>query len=81
MTTLDQRAHVRQSTALHLLQRGVDIVVIALWLGDESIDTTHIYLESDVATKEQALQKLLPIDVPHMRFTAPDPLLRFLDAL
>ena len=72
---------IRHSTALHLLQSGVDIAVIALWLGHESIDTTHIYLESDLATKEHALQKLLPIEVPHVRFTAPDPLLRFLDAL
>jgi site-specific recombinase XerD len=72
---------IRHSTALHLLQSGVDIAVIALWLGHESIDTTHVYLESDLATKEQALQKLLPIDIPRIRFTAPDPLLRFLDAL
>jgi len=48
---------VRHSTAMHLLQSGVDIAVIALWLGHESIETTHVSLEADLATKEQALQK------------------------
>ena len=32
---------MRHSTAMHLLQAGVDISVIALWLGHESIETTH----------------------------------------
>jgi len=36
---------IRHSTAMHLLQSGVDISVIALWLGHESIETTHIYLK------------------------------------
>ena len=40
-----------------LLQSGVDIAVIALWLGHESIQTTHGYIEADLAIKEQALQK------------------------
>lgn len=34
---------IRHTTALHLLQSGVDIAVIALWLGHESIETTHGY--------------------------------------
>ena len=34
--------------------------MIALWLGHESIETTHVYLEADLATKERALQKLTP---------------------
>jgi hypothetical protein len=38
----------------------VDISVIALWLGYESIETTHIYLEADLKTKERALEKLAP---------------------
>lgn len=33
---------VRHTTAMHLLQSGVDITVIALWLGHESPATTHI---------------------------------------
>ena len=72
---------IRHSTAMHLLQSGVDITVIALWLGHESIETTHVYLEADLATKERALQKLTPGDVPLARFTADDPLLAFLASL
>lgn len=72
---------LRHTTALHLLQAGVDIAVIALWLGHESIETTHMYLEIDLAHKEQALQKLVPIEGPMARFTAPDPLLAFLSSL
>jgi len=72
---------LRHSTAMHLLQSGVDITVIALWLGHESIETTHVYLEADLATKERALQNLAPIEAPLSRFTADDPLLAFLTAL
>jgi integrase/recombinase XerD len=72
---------MRHTTAMHLLQAGVDIAVIALWLGHESIETTHVYLESDLLTKERALQKLVPIEVPQGRFTATDPLLRLLATL
>jgi integrase/recombinase XerD len=72
---------LRHTTALHLLQAGVDIAVIALWLGHESIETTHVYLEIDLAYKEQALHKLAPIEGPLARFTAPDTLLAFLASL
>jgi integrase/recombinase XerD len=72
---------LRHTTALHLLQAGVDIAVIALWLGHESIETTHVYLEIDLAHKEQALHKLAPVEGPLARFTAPDPLLAFLSSL
>ena len=38
----------RHTTAMHLLQSGVDITVVALWLGHESPATTHIYIEADL---------------------------------
>jgi site-specific recombinase XerD len=72
---------LRHTTALHLLQSGVDIAVIALWLGHESLETTHVYIEVDLAHKEQALQKLAPMEGPLSRFTAEDPLLAFLTSL
>ena len=72
---------LRHTTALHLLQAGVDIAVIALWLGHESIETTHGYLEIDLAHKEQALHKLAPVEGPLARFAAPDSLLAFLASL
>ena len=72
---------MRHTTALHLLQSGVDIATIALWLGHESIATTHVYLEVDLVHKEQALQKLTAVEGEISRFTADDPLLAFLTSL
>jgi integrase/recombinase XerD len=72
---------LRHSTAMPLLQSGVDITVIALWLGHESLETTHVYLEADLAAKERALPKLAPVDAPLSRFTANDPRLAFLTSL
>ena len=72
---------IRHTTATHLLQAGVDIATIALWLGHESIETTHVYLEADLEIKERALEKLTPVEVQRTRFTADDPLLTFLTSL
>ena len=72
---------VRHSTAMHLLQAGVDIATIALWLGHESIETTHRYLQADLAMQEKTLEKLGPIEGEWKRFHADDPLLTFLNAL
>jgi integrase/recombinase XerD len=71
----------RHTTATHLLQSGVDISVIALWLGHESTETTHIYIEADLATKERALEKLAPLGKKAPRFKANDQLLAFLATL
>ncbi len=49
---------LRHSTAMSLLQAGVDISTIALWLGHESIETTHKYMVADMKLKENALKKL-----------------------
>jgi site-specific recombinase XerD len=72
---------IRHSTAMHLLQSGVDISVIALWLGHESPTTTHVYLSADMAMKEEALLRLQPADVGRARYEAPDNLLAFLKSL
>ena len=72
---------VRHTTAMHLLQAGVDIATIALWLGHESIDTTPMYLQADLAMQEKALEKLDPLAGVWKRFQADDPLLMFLNAL
>lgn len=72
---------VRHTTAMHLLQAGVDITVIALWLGHESVETTHQYLEADLKMKEHALAALQPPAVATSRFKPSDALLTFLDGL
>ncbi len=72
---------VRHSTAMHLLQSGVDINVIALWLGHESPVTTHAYIEADLAMKERALEALQPPSATSGRYRAPDRVLEFLQGL
>ncbi len=49
---------IRHTTAMHLLQSGVDLSVIAMWLGHESMETTHQYLDADLETKRRALDRL-----------------------
>src|ERR1035441_2477634 len=71
----------RHTAAMHLLQAGVDITVIALWLGHESIQTTHGYIEADLATKEKVLDQVAPAGQKVKRFKADDALLRFLATL
>ena len=72
---------LRHSTAMDLLDHGVDLAVIALWLGHESIETTQVYLQASMAIKEQALEKTSPVDVPPGRYRPDDELLVFLSAL
>lgn len=72
---------LRHTTAMHLLQSGVDITVIALWLGHQSPATTHLYVEADLRMKEQALKRLAPPSVKNARFRPSDRLLAFLDGL
>jgi integrase/recombinase XerD len=72
---------VRHTTAAHLLQAGIDISIIALWLGHESIETTHIYIDADLTTKERALEKLAPTDATSLRFKPTDSVLAFLQQL
>jgi site-specific recombinase XerD len=68
---------LRHTTAMHLLQSGVPFNVIALWLGHESTNTTHRYVEADLAMKEKALARLEAPDTKMRRFRPPDPLMRF----
>lgn len=82
LTTRKITPHViRHATAMHLLQAGVDMASIALWLGHESLETTHIYVQTDLMVKEQALAKLNPVKGTMTRFKADDPLLAFLSSL
>ena len=66
---------------MHLLQSGVDITVIALWLGHENTTTTHMYVEADLTMKEEALMKLQPDGANVGRFRASDQLMSFLQTL
>jgi integrase/recombinase XerD len=72
---------LRHSAAMELLQAGVDRSVIALWLGHESVETTQIYLDADLALKEEALKKTTQAEAPGLRFRPDDRLLTFLKSL
>ena len=68
---------------MNLLQNGVDIAVIALWLGHEDIQTTQqIYLHADMAIKERALSTVSPgVNGRIRRYRPPDSLMAFLASL
>lgn len=72
---------LRHTAAMELLHSGVDHCVIALWLGHESPETTHIYLQADMALKEKILAKTKPLNVKAGRFRPGDKLLQFLNSL
>ena len=72
---------LRHGAAMALLQRGVDLSVIALWLGHESTETTQIYLHADMRLKEKALAHAAPSRAVPDRFRPKDSLLAFLEGL
>jgi site-specific recombinase XerD len=72
---------LRHTTAVQLLEAGVDRAVIALWLGHEQVETTQIYLDADLAMKERALARTAPPGARSHRFRPKDSLLAFLEGL
>ena len=64
-----------------LLRRGVDLSVIALWLGHESTETTQMYLHADMQLKQRALAHATPTNLAPARFRPPDSMLAFLESL
>ncbi len=72
---------LRHTSAMLLRAAGVDLSVIALWLGHEGIESTQIYLHADLALKERALARTAPLGTRPGRYRAPDTLLAFLEAL
>jgi integrase/recombinase XerD len=72
---------LRHTAAMQLLHAGVDITVIALWLGHESTETTQIYLHADLTLKERALARTTQPGTTPGRYKPPDTLLAFLESL
>jgi len=72
---------LRHTMAMELLQAGVDLAVIALWLGHESVETTQIYLQANLALQEEILAKTTPPEGKPGRYRPDDQLLAFLKSL
>jgi len=64
-----------------LLQGGVTPEIIALWLGHESLNTTHLYIEADLQMKRQALEVIVPPRKKRGAKPDDDPLIRALEQL
>ena len=66
---------------MHLLQSGVDMSVIAMWLGHESIVTTHQYMQADLEMKKQALKRVKEPKIAAVTYKPSNDVLAFLDSL
>lgn len=66
---------------MHLLQSGIDITVIALWLGQESTATTNMYVWADLTMKKKAIDKIALPTGKSRKFKPSDRLLAFLESL
>jgi site-specific recombinase XerD len=72
---------LRHTSAMQLLQAGVDSAVIALWLGHADSRSTQAYLHADLTIKERALARTTPVSVRPTRYRPSDPILAFLEGL
>lgn len=72
---------LRHTAAMRLLQAGVDITVIALWLGHEQVSSTNSYLHADMTQKERAIATVTPPNSKPGRYHPPDAILAFLEGL
>jgi site-specific recombinase XerD len=72
---------LRHTTAMRMLAAGIGSTTIALWLGHESPESTRPYLHADLDLKQRALDRTAPPDTVPGRYTPPDALLAFLEAL
>jgi site-specific recombinase XerD len=71
----------RHTTAMHLLQSGVEMISIALWLGHASLLTTHKYIEADLEMKKKTLNRLKQPNSKPSVYQPKDALLAFLEGL
>lgn len=71
----------RHATAMHLLQSGVALPIIALWLGHEQPVTTHGYVEADLQMKQRCLDTLERLPAARRQSAVRSHLMAFLEAL
>jgi integrase len=66
---------------MRLLEAGVDIAVIALWLGHEHTTTTDRYLHAHLGLKQAAIDRTRPPGVTPGVYTPTPDILGWLDRL
>ncbi len=71
----------RHSVAMNLLQAGIDISTIAIWLGHESIETTHKYMVADMDMKRRAMEKMAETENASYNYKPTKFILEFLKGL
>lgn len=72
---------LRHTTAMDLLQEGIEQRALALWLGHESVETTQMYLDANLELKQEILDKTTPPTGKPGRYRPDDKLLEFLKGL
>jgi site-specific recombinase XerD len=72
---------MRHSCAMLLRSAGVDMSVIAVWLGHATTASTDVYLHADMDVKQRALALVTPAAVKPGRYKPPQDILAFLDGL
>lgn len=72
---------LRHTAAMNLLSAGVDVSVIALWLGHADTHSTAAYLHADMATKQAAIDRTRPPEVNPGTYQPEPDLLAWLTAL
>lgn len=72
---------LRHTAAMNLLTAGVDVAVIALWLGHADTHSTDAYLHADMTIKQAALDRTRPPDVKPGTYRPEPDILAWLTAL
>ena len=72
---------LRHTAAMNLLAAGVDVSVIALWLGHVDTHSTDAYLHADMAIKQAAIDRTRPPDVPPGTYQPEPDILAWLTSL
>jgi integrase/recombinase XerD len=66
---------------MDMLRNGLDVAVVALWLGHEKLESVNPYVHADLGIKERALGRRSPFTTRVERYRPEDTLLAFLEDL
>lgn len=72
---------LRHTAAMNLLADGVDISVIALWLGHQRTQSTDAYLHADMTIKQAAIDRTRPVHTKPGTYHPEPDILAWLNAL